>query len=340
MTIHTSFLDQHLSKFALLLEDPTTVELIVNPDGVVWFEKIGVSHMVKWDRFSLTEDEVSNLATNICNELNASYSKDKPIISGAVKFKGNDLRVQVVGFGAVRMAASIVIRKDTKADLALDDISLLFGELKNLDHERQKRAAEVMELASADKIPEALRKCVEYRLNMIISGGTSSGKTTVARTLLKEIDANERIITIEDAPELVPPQNNKVELIAERKNESTRRTDLLLEATLRMRPDRIIVGELRGAEAVSFLKAINTGHGGSFTTLHAETARKAIDRLALMIDGEVQMGFETAQRYCQSSIDIVVQVGRHNGKRGVLEVYLPHLDLDSIIKKRNFDVIH
>lgn len=338
MTKHASFLDQHLAIFETLLKDPTTVELVVNPDGVVWYEKIGMPYMAKWEGEALSIEEITTLTTNICNELEASYSNDKPIISGSINYLGIDLRAQVVGFKAVRKAASIVLRKDTKANLDLDDISLLFGKLVNLDDLRNKRANEVMQLAENGDVPAALRKCVEYRLNMIISGGTSSGKTTVARSLLKEVDELERILTIEDAAELQPPQPNRVELIAERKPDSPRRTDLLLEATLRMRPDRIIVGELRGAEAVSFLKAINTGHGGSFTTLHAETARKAIDRLAMMIDSEVQMGFEVAQKYCQSSIDIVVQVGRRDGKRGVSEIYLPHLDLKKL-KRANDEVV-
>ena len=94
-----------------------------------------------------------------------------------------------------------------------------------------------------------------------------------------------------------------------------------------MRPDRIILGEIRGEESKTFLDAINTGHGGSFTTIHADTAPKAIDRLALMIMSVgINMTFEEVRRYCASSIDVVIQLGRIAGRRGVVELYLPSMD--------------
>ena len=124
-------------------------------------------------------------------------------------------------------------------------------------------------VASGD-IDAALRFCVENKLNMIVSGGTSTGKTVAARKILSLIVPEERIITIEEAAELRPEQPNAVTLIADRDTEA-RSADVLLASTLRMRPDRIVLGEVRGREAMTFLEAINTGHGGSLTTLHAET---------------------------------------------------------------------
>ena len=113
-------------------------------------------------------------------------------------------------------------------------------------------------------------------------------------------------------------------LKADRMDKSERTASKLLEAALRMRPDRIILGELRGEECKTFLDAINTGHAGSFTTIHADTARKALDRLALMVMSVgMNMSFAEVQRYCAESIDVVVQLGRAEGRRGISQIYLP-----------------
>jgi type IV secretion system protein VirB11 len=113
-------------------------------------------------------------------------------------------------------------------------------------------------------------------------------------------------------------------LKADRIPSSERTAAKLLETSLRMRPDRIILGELRGDECKTFLDAINTGHSGSFTTIHADTAQKALDRLALMVMSVgINMSFEEVRRYAASSIDVVVQLGRKDGRRGVEQVWLP-----------------
>ena len=110
-------------------------------------------------------------------------------------------------------------------------------------------------------------------------------------------------------------------LKADRSAQGERTPARLLEASLRMRPDRIILGELRGEESRTFLEAINTGHGGSFTTIHADTARKAIDRMAIMVMAAgLGMGFEEVKRYCEGSVDLVVQLSRRDGRRGVAEM--------------------
>jgi type IV secretion system protein VirB11 len=169
-----------------------------------------------------------------------------------------------------------------------------------------------------------MKLCIDERLNIMISGGTSTGKTTFARALLALVTETERIVTIEDAFELFPPQPNRAMLKADRIPSSERTAAKLLETSLRMRPDRIILGELRGDECKTFLDAINTGHSGSFTTIHADTAQKALDRLALMVMSVgINMSFEEVRRYAASSIDVVVQLGRKDGRRGVEQVWLP-----------------
>mgnify|MGYP002713029306 CR=1 FL=1 len=113
-------------------------------------------------------------------------------------------------------------------------------------------------------------------------------------------------------------------LIASRSTALNRTADLRRQASLRLRPDRIILGELRGPEAVTFLDAINTGHSGSFTTIHAETARKAMERLALLVLATgTQLSFDDVLRYLANSIDVIIQMGRVGDRRGVMEVWRP-----------------
>lgn len=141
------------------------------------------------------------------------------------------------------------------------------------------------------------------------------------------IEDQERLVTIEDSSELRPRQPNVVSLIADRSEDSPRSAEKLLQATLRLRPDRIIVGELRGTEAATFIEAINTGHGGSFTTLHSQTARKSMDRLALMVMGTgTQLRYAEVMQYLRSTIDIVIQAGWVGSERGIIEIYVPPLD--------------
>jgi type IV secretion system protein VirB11 len=164
---------------------------------------------------------------------------------------------------------------------------------------------------------------VANKLNIIVSGGTSTGKTVAARKILAYVPEDERIVTIEEAAELLPSQPNSVTLISNR-DVKTQTADVLLTSTLRMRPDRIVLGEVRGQEAMTFLEAINTGHGGSMTTLHAETPQLAVQRLAIAaLKTDVPMTYRDMIQYIESSIDVIIQAGRHEGDRGITEFYLP-----------------
>jgi type IV secretion system protein VirB11 len=182
----------------------------------------------------------------------------------------------------------------------------------------------------ADEIawtPEAsldgLRAAVAARKTILISGGTSSGKTTFLNALLREISDDERIVIVEDTPEIGVRQPNSLGLVAVRgeQGEAKITTDDLLQASLRLRPDRIILGEVRGPEAVTFLRAINTGHPGSFTTIHANTPQGALEQLALMaMQSGIGLNRADTLAYIRSVVDVVVQLGRVNGQRRLLAI--------------------
>jgi type IV secretion system protein VirB11 len=322
MNAPASFLVTYLRPLAPLLEEDGIVEVAINPDGRVWYERQGAAHMALAEGLHLTSEAARNLAGSVASEVGSAVSDKKPLVSGKIDLAGRALRAQVVATPVVEGGPAITLRAYTKRRIDLGSVGLLFGGLRDLEADRRRAAAEIGEMGAAGDIADAMAACVERRLNVVVSGGTSTGKTTFARGLLDLVHADERIVTIEDAYELFPDQPNAVCLRAERTGTGETTPAKLLEATLRLRPDRIILGELRGGEARTFLDAINTGHGGSFTTIHADTAVRAIDRLALMVMATgTQMTFAEVRRYCATSIDVIVQLGRHEGRRGVAEVH-------------------
>jgi type IV secretion system protein VirB11 len=169
-----------------------------------------------------------------------------------------------------------------------------------------------------------LRQAVRQRKNILISGGTSTGKTTFLNALLREVPTSERLILIEDTPELQISHANAIGLLATRGSlgEADVSAEDLLIASLRMRPDRIILGEMRGKEAMTFLRAVNTGHPGSLSTIHADSPERAIDQLALLVlQTGTRMAWDDITLYVRRSLDIVVQLKREGGKRTVDQVF-------------------
>jgi type IV secretion system protein VirB11 len=172
---------------------------------------------------------------------------------------------------------------------------------------------------------DALSLAVALRKNIIVSGGTSTGKTTFLNALLREIPNDERLILIEDTPELVISHANCVGLVSVRGQlgEAAVTTNDLLSASLRMRPDRIILGELRGAEAFTFLRAVNSGHPGSMTTIHADSPRSAVEQLVMLtLSAGTNLTRADVRHHVHHSIDMFVQLSRSAGRRNVDAVIL------------------
>jgi len=174
------------------------------------------------------------------------------------------------------------------------------------------------ELLDRGGIEEFLRGAVRARKTMLVSGGTSTGKTSLMNALLREIGAEERIITVEDASELRLSQPNHLSLSAVKGEMGEARINMtdLLEAALRMRPDRIILGEIRGVEAAAWLRAINTGHPGSITTVHADSPEGALEQLSLMtMQAGLPLSRDETIRYINSIVDTIIHVSRIDGAR-------------------------
>jgi type IV secretion system protein VirB11 len=175
-------------------------------------------------------------------------------------------------------------------------------------------------------IKDFLARAVIYKKNIIISGGTSTGKTTFTNAMIRAIPHEERLITVEDAREInLSSHPNRVHLLASKGAQGRAKvtTQDLIEACLRLRPERIIVGELRGSEAFSFLRAINTGHPGSISTLHADTPRMALEQLKMMVM-QAGLGMTPTEitSYIKNVVDIIVQLKRGaKGRRYISEIY-------------------
>lgn len=326
-----SYLDTYLGQLDAALSDPAVMELAINADGTSWVERAGQIHMTPSGLAPLPARQVRDLAAQVANSTANTFTESAPLVSAAVHYRDTLLRCQVVGAPAVPSGTVIGIRifrarsgTDRRPPRAF---SFLRGQQVSLEEERRAMVAEIRAASEATEVDAFLERLVSERLNVIVSGGTSTGKTELGRKLLEMVAPDERIVTIEDSLELLPSQPNAVSLIAQRDEASNRSADKLLQATLRLRPDRIILGELRGSEAATFLDAINTGHSGSFTTLHAHSARKAMDRLALLVMAQgTRLSFGEVIRYLETSIDVILQMGRHGDRRGIMEMYFPGLD--------------
>ena len=283
-----------------LLLDSRVSDILINGMDSVYVERNGQLQQV--DVRFRDSQHLLHIAQRIAGWVGRRVDEANPMVDARLP---DGSRVNIIIPPLAIDGATVSIRRFTLKGIALEEMA-----------ERQ-----VMSAAMA----EAFRICVKARLNILISGGTGSGKTTFMNALSQHIDHGERLVTIEDAAELQLQQPHVVRLetrtmSAEGTGEVTMR-DLLVN-TLRMRPDRIIVGEVRGGEATEMLQAMNTGHPGSMCTLHANSPRDALTRLEnmLMMAG-TEMPLQAIRRQIASSVDIVVQLARlRSGHRCVMSL--------------------
>ena len=313
------YLDSFLAPLAGFLGQDNLTDIYINRAGEVWLERLGGS-IERVDEPELTEQLLGRLARQIAAASAQGISREQPLLAATLP---DGSRIQIAAPPATREGHAIAIRKHVAADLSLSDWedADAFSEAKPVAAPINEDR-EFVALGGRD-MRAALAEAVRSRRNILISGGTSTGKTTFLNALIKEIPEDERLILIEDTPELLVGQPNMVGLIAARGDlsEADISAEDLLIAALRMRPDRIILGELRGHEAFTFLRAVNTGHPGSMTTIHADTPKRAIEQLALLVlQTGSQLSREDVRHYVRESIDVFVQLERHGGKRRVAQV--------------------
>jgi len=302
------FLDAYLEPFRNWLLEADVTELLVNRPGEVWIEQRG--QMSRHEAPAIDDGLLQRLAEQVARISHQGISRERPLLAAMLP---NGARVQFVAPTATRAHWALAIRRHCLLDLPLE--AYAHGPLK-------PAAAEVQVSPEEDPVG-FLREAVKQRKTILISGGTSTGKTTFLNALLREVPAEERVIVVEDTAEVQLHGPNDLGLIAVKGElgEALINTDDLLQAALRLRPDRILLGELRGKEAVSFLRAVNTGHPGSFSTIHANSTSGALEQLALMV---MQSGLGLSRSetidYAKSVVDVVVQLGREGPQRKIVAI--------------------
>ena len=269
------------------LEDPATIEVMANPDGSVWIERAAEGVIVIKDSLDAAARErvIRLVAAGTCDGLGSNSS----IVSAELPSSGERFEGLLP---PVATAPCFSIRKPAATPFSIGDF--------------------IDQGAISAAVASELRTAIEARANILIAGGTSSGKTTFTNALLADpaFETN-RIVILEDTRELNCLAPNKVQLRTQRGGAGL--SDLV-RSTLRLRPDRIIVGEVRGGEALDLLKAWNTGHPGGITTLHANSARGALQRLEqLTLEVTRHVPFDLIAE----AIDVVVFMSRANGQRRV-----------------------
>ena len=316
------YLESYLAPLIPYLDRADITDIFVNQPGEVWFETTG-GDIERREVPELTSVVLDRLARQIAANSAQGISREHPLLAANLP---DGSRVQIVLPPATRGHSAFAIRKHVAVGMSLAEFAQAgafgatsFGRSDEPLVGRRNAALD----AHAGDVGTLLRTAVQQRKNILISGGTSSGKTTLLNALLREIPSRERLILIEDTPELQLQHGNAVGLVAARSalGEADIGVEDLLIASLRMRPDRIILGELRGQEVTTFLRAVNTGHPGSLSTIHADSPERAIDQMALlMLQSGSNMAWDDVVNYIKCSIDLIVQIGRNNGLRSVSRI--------------------
>jgi len=331
-----------LRPLAVYLDDPSLFEIVINRAGEVRTE--GLDGWQTHDAPTLTFERLRRLALVIASNSNQAIDASRPLLSATLP--GGE-RIQVVIPPAVPGGTiSLTIRKPSTVNFTLEQLHEkgLFTKTRLVGPTAQVKEADTADLAPGTKellgrlragdFVTFLRESVKSRLNVLISGATGSGKTTLSKALICEIPGDERIMTIEDTPELVIPQPNHVRLFYSKGGQGTARVSAkeLLEACLRMRPDRILLQELRDEAAFYYINNVNSGHPGSITTVHANSAQLAFERLTLLVKESAagrDLDRDDIRNLLMATVDIVVQCKRIGGNFRVTEIYFdPILTVD------------
>ncbi|MGZ2749914.1 P-type DNA transfer ATPase VirB11 [Burkholderia stagnalis] len=316
-----------------LFEDSAVTEIGINEPGVAWVGRQGARFMERVVLPQLTYATLCDIADQVAHVSDQEIDMTRPLLAASIPSElthqpDRDFRIQIILPPAVPPGTvSITIRKPSVLDLtmeyyiqsgAFDRVNEPLPDSEDLDRQLAK-------LYREKNWPEFLTCAIQARKNILISAATNTGKTAFINMLLKQTGIHERIVTMEDTRELRPIQPNAVHLLYSRGNQGISKVTPvdLMEAMLRMSPDRIIAGELRGAEAYSALEMLNSGHDGFLSTMHAKSPLHMWDRLAQMV---MRFG-STMQRaeiidYARGLIDVVVQMHRYDdGLRGIRQIH-------------------
>ncbi|MDF1760841.1 MAG: P-type DNA transfer ATPase VirB11 [Coxiellaceae bacterium] len=298
------------------LTDPDVSELMINQPQQVYIEKHG--QMTMYPVPALTEYHQRMLCQLIANENQQQLSQQHPLLSATLS---DGSRVQIV-LPPTALYPTLAIRRQVLRHSTLADYesSGFYNptELINVDNK-------LIQLYQLKEWGGFIKKAIEAKKNIVVSGGTSSGKTTFLHACLQHVDRDERIILLEDTREIQLSQPNHVCLLSSKGQQGLSNITMqdLVQCSLRLRPDRIIVGEIRGKEVIDFIAACSTGHEGSFTSIHANNPQAALMRMVQLykLNNVPSMTDKDILREINSVVDIIVQLEKTNVGRRLHSVY-------------------
>lgn len=307
------------------LSDPEVTELCINRPGEVFLESRD-----GWRRESLPFadfDWCRRFAKLIANATRQRVDETSPLLSASLP--GGE-RVQIVLPPATsKQCVAITIRRPSDRAWSLAELAQrgIFESTRRAEAALDATETELLSLLEAQSYEAFMRLAVRARKNILVSGPTGSGKTTYTKALIREIPAEERLITIEDAQELALDRHpNHVRLFYSKDDQGLARVTpkQLLESCLRMRPDRILLAELRSEEAFDYLRNVNSGHPGSITSIHAASAELAFEQLVLLVKqsrGGQELARADIKQLLYLLVDIVIQFGVDHGRRTIKEIW-------------------
>jgi type IV secretion system protein VirB11 len=320
--ISNDFLDYQYQVLGVreFMASPDVTEICINRPGEIYLESRG-----GWQRVevpSLTFERARQFCTAVINESNTGQriTDVDPVVS--LTFPTGQRAQFVIPPACEAGSVSITIRLPSKQLKTLEQYQRdgFFDEIVEVNHGLGEHDSELLELRAARRYADFFRQAVLNKKNIVVSGATGSGKTTFMKSLVNHIPADERLVTIEDARELFIEQPNVVHLLYSKGGQSASNVTAksCMEACLRMKPDRIILAELRGDESFYFIRNCASGHPGSITSCHAGSTEQTWDQLALMVKASTEgagLEFATIKRLLRMTIDIVVHIKAHAGRR-------------------------
>lgn len=328
--ISSEFLDYQYEVLGILghMASPDVTEICINKPGEIYLETRDGWQKVEVP--SLNFERARQFCTSVVNESNTGQriTDTDPVVS--LTFPTGQRAQFVIPPACDAGKVSITIRLPSRHMKTLQQYQQdgFFDQILELGNQLSEHDAELLELKQSRDYAEFFRKAVLYKKNIVVSGATGSGKTTFMKSLVNHIPNNERLVSIEDARELFITQPNVVHLLYSKGGQSSSNVTAksCMEACLRMKPDRIILAELRGDEAFYFIRNCASGHPGSITSCHAGSTAQTWDQLALMVKASSEgsgLEFSTIKRLLMMTIDVLVHIKAHAGHR-----YITGIDFD------------
>jgi type IV secretion system protein VirB11 len=318
----TRVLEHYLRPLRAHLDTPGVTELVINRPGEFALERDGA-----WMWFEASELDnawLRHLAVTAAAFTAQDVTPDAPVCSTVLP---TGERCQIVLPPAAEQI-SLTLRKPSPVTLTLEDFAYggLFDSVARASRDLKPEEHQLNALRDAGDWPAFFAAAVAARRNILVSGATGSGKTTFAKGLVRLIPEAERLLTIEDARELTVPHRNAVHLLYAKDGQGLAQVSAkqLLESALRMRPDRILLQELRDGTAFFYLRNVNSGHPGSITTIHADSAALAFEQLTLLVkesEGGRDLARDDIRALLHQLVDIVVQMRRVGGRFRMTEVW-------------------